>query len=184
MITKNKKGLRQNWRNWSLFEKISIISCVVTIIAGLSSGLVYSYTNWVAPYLKEHKKIANHKSIIESYYYSIENHTFDANTLYNSSVTNYISMKNTTPGEINNYVNFSFYKEFQNPKYEIAKDTYYEESLDNGGCKISFIEFFNCYRNSLKKYQHLKAKTLVLLNSENKILSWQQTDILENTFVK
>lgn len=181
MRAENEKSLRRNWKNWSLIEKVTVISSLIGIIAGLSTGIGFGYKYLIKPYIRNE---VDHRSIIESYYNSIEDHTFDASNYFTSSVTNFIKMQNTTPSAINDYINSSFYSEFQDPKYEIDGDSFTEEYLDNGDYKISFIEIADCYRKSLAKNQHLKVKTLILFDNEGKILSWQQTDIIENTFTK
>jgi len=119
------------------------------------------------------------KEKIVSFYKDLNNSSFDANNYFANKIESFISFKNTTPAAINNYIQKSYYTEFQKSTYHIEDGTFSSEQLENKNFKISFIETGTCYRKSKQKEYFTKIQIEVLLNSEMKIINWKQLKVIE-----
>ncbi len=120
--------------------------------------------------------------VIRSYYSDLKAKSFDARKYFADKVDRFITMRNTTPPEINNYINTSFYNEFVGSRIEIEDGSVSFNKNGNGEYVLDYIENGNCYRTSKQKNQSTKAKVMVILNADFKIKFFNQYKLLENVY--
>lgn len=119
------------------------------------------------------------KSPINHYYEDLKSEDFDANRYFVPNIERFISMRNTTPKEINIYILNTYFKQFKENSYSIEEGTYNEQTLENGDTEVSFIEVGNCFKVKLQKNIFTRVKMVVYVNSDGLIYKWLQTEVLE-----
>ncbi len=130
---------------------------------------------------QNNKEVNTIRQVIESYYRGLNNKTFDANEYFDSNIERYITMKNTTPDAINQYINGSYNKEWQDVSCGIENSTYNEQKTDYGYF-VTFIEYGTCFRVSKQKNEKTRVETEVKFNNNRKIIFWRMARVIEKTY--
>lgn len=120
------------------------------------------------------------KALVDDYCKNLFSESFDGSDYFADEVEQFISMTNTTAKKITTYIKDSYHKEFQNGKYFIEDDLYTVTKLADGNYEAFFIEAGSCVRKSLNKTQHVRIKIKAVLNSDFKIINWQEIQIFQN----
>jgi hypothetical protein len=122
------------------------------------------------------------RNILKQYYRDFNEHKFDASKYFAPKVDRFISLKNTTPEEINHAINTEFYPEFEGAASNIDLKTLSISKLPNGYYQADFEESMSCYRKSKDQHQYIKTKVKVLFDKNMKIRYNRQETILEKKF--
>ncbi len=122
------------------------------------------------------------RNILKQYYRDFNEHKFDASKYFAPKVDKFISLKNTTPEEINHAINTEFYPEFEGATSNIDLKTLSISKLPNGYYLAAFEESMSCYRKSKGQHQYIKTKVKVLFDKNMKIKFNHQDTILEKKF--
>lgn len=120
------------------------------------------------------------QQVISDYYSGLNNKTFDANLYFADNVERFITMTNTSPSAINAYINNSFYIEFVDAHFEMEADSYTVSMQKAGNYNVEYIEQGKWYRESKHYYQKTRVHVKVILNSDLKITSFHQYNVIEN----
>ena len=120
---------------------------------------------------------------INSYYSDLNNKTFEATKYFADKVDRFITMLNTTPADINNNINTSFYKEFRESKSNMLDSAYTITKEENDNYSIDYIEYGECFRTSLQQFRKAEVRVKVILNADFKIKSFYEYLILKNEVI-
>jgi hypothetical protein len=120
--------------------------------------------------------------IIQQYYSSLEKGTFNAHNFFNPQVTQYITLKNTSPVIINeNYMKDK--REYANPKFSIINDKVDFLKTQDEVDYYAYTIFYKCYRPSRGKYQECNVDVEIGLNKDGKIASYKELKISNLKFI-
>ena len=196
-------NLNYDVRNYRMSCKIdykTIEGKIISLDTLKSDTLYLSINNYNNSYIKMHfyaipvekytpikkdtvivnSNIMNPKSVINEIYNDWKNHIgFDASKYFASNVAQFILMKNTNAESISKYISNTYYKDYSDIDYFIDNDSFNEKKLDDGTSEITYTETGSCYRISKQKSIKTKIQILLKFNSDNKIISWKQTKIIE-----
>jgi hypothetical protein len=126
------------------------------------------------------KSITKVKALLTKYCKNLFSESFDASDYFANDVEQFIAMTNTTADKITTYIKDSYHKEFQNGVYIIEESPFTVTKYDDGTFEAVFIEKGKSLRKSLNKTQNVRIKIKAVLNSDYKIINWQEIQILEN----
>ncbi|HRG90466.1 MAG TPA: hypothetical protein PLW44_15700 [Chitinophagales bacterium] len=150
----------------SVLKLITVIGTVVGAI--LSSIQLYEFAcNKFSLSEAEVKQKAT--AALLEYQTAINTQNFDAYKLFDSRVERFITMKNVTPAEINEYINNSYYAEFINPTITFDMNSITVNRFDKNGVEIEVIQNDDFYRYSKKRKERHKTHLKIILNKDYKI---------------
>jgi hypothetical protein len=114
----------------------------------------------------------NEDKIIETlnlYSRSINTHSFDAAKVFSPQVEQFITMRNTTPEVINNYVNNEFYNEFIDPSLSFEFETLRLNSQSKNACQISVVLRETYFRKSKNRKETHRTVVRIGFDKKTKI---------------
>lgn len=121
-------------------------------------------------------------SIIQGYYQSIIDQTFDANFYFSPLVEQYINKRNLTPAEINAEMT-NHYQEFINPKYTFSDP--FQLSIVRNDSPLNYVTYEFHYiveRVSKQKLQECDVLVKLGFDANDKIISYSEVEIKNLTF--
>lgn len=119
------------------------------------------------------------RAALLNYEKAINTHSFDAYELFDGTVERFITMKNVSPAEINQYIETSYYKEFINPTITFDMNTLKVNHFDRNGAEIDIIQNDDFYRHSKQRKERHKTKLKVVLTKDFKIRVFDLYHILK-----
>jgi hypothetical protein len=146
-----------NNKNPNWYKKI-IITSIATII--ISVGTYYGKSS-VRYFFREakDKKIIH---VLTEYADGLNENKFDAYSYFPSKVDRFFQMCNTTPKEINTYVNGLYKKQFINVTMYFDESTLTVKQLANGDYNASVMMYSTYFETETQK-QHTDFKTRIEL---------------------
>jgi len=192
MRDKEKKHRNHRQINRRKNLTIGIVSAIVLIVI-LSAILLRSNsrTEQESQLLASENKIGPDPTantaegviqIFSQYYGSLEKETFNANDFFNPEVSQYITLKNTTPSIINAHYRKDKH-EYANPKFSIVNNHINLIRTTNEVNYYSFSINYKCYRPSRGKHQECTVDVEVGVNNLGKITSYKELKINNLKFI-
>ena len=114
-------------------------------------------------------------SFINNYYSDLNNGTFDANKYYNENVDQFISLKDTSPSEINNSYNLN--NDFKNGTSTFDQNSLKYEGSDGELSYYTYWVNYSCYRPSKNKYQNCDVKIELVIDFNLSIHSYREIKV-------
>ena len=109
-------------------------------------------------------------SSLVDYYEGVSTENFDAYSYFSPQVSQYITLKNVNPNQINNSFEHDK-KEYTNQKFEYDTSDFILNYTENGIRYYSFLLKCKCFRNSKQLNQESEIRTEVGFDTEGKIYS-------------
>ncbi|WP_439483763.1 hypothetical protein [Cyclobacterium plantarum] len=120
--------------------------------------------------------------LIGQYYSSLEKGTFNADDFFNPQVSQYITLKNTSPVLINeNYIKDK--QEYANPKFSIINNQIDFLRTHNDVDYYTYSIFYKCFRRSRGKFQECYIDVEIGINTNGKITSYKELKIRKLKFI-
>lgn len=104
-----------------------------------------------------------------NYQSAINTHNFDAYHLFDTKVERFITMKNVSPAEINEYINNEYYREFVDPTITFDMNSIIINRHDRNGTEIDIIQDDDFYRYSKKRKERHKTRLKIVFTKDFKI---------------
>lgn len=120
--------------------------------------------------------------VIGQYYSSLEEGTFNAHNFFSQQVSQYITLKNTSPIVINeNYMKDK--REYANPKFSIINNQIDFLRTHDDVDYYTYSIFYKCFRRSRGKLQECNVDVEIGINTNGKITSYKELKIRDLKFI-
>lgn len=163
--TGTKKKHEPSWYvKWAL-------GIIAVIIASVSTPYVSAK---VGTYFRDakDKKIIH---VLAEYAEQLNKNKFDAYRYFAPKVERFYQMKQTTPKEINAYVNGLYQKQYKNTNMYFDDSTMACEKLASGDYKVSVIMYATYYETAKQKqFEDYRSRIELLLDNDFKIKFFRQ----------
>ena len=184
------KSMLEDISDWNEAISKKTISSVKGYIINHPSGININEAHKLYNDLKEsedyekkilllNKKRNELSKIINTMYYAIEMDAFDANDFFATNVNNYYGLKNINPTKINE-IYMQYKKEYTETEYDITTGN--EVTILDKNYGLYFTCILKCYRKSKRKYEYLETINEVVFDPDNKIISFEETDVLKDEY--
>lgn len=121
--------------------------------------------------------------LMENYYEDFNSSNFDANKWFIENIIQYITIKNTTPNEVNELQQKN--NEYINGNFIVNPESFKLVQSDKNTSEWQFEGKFSCYRTSKKKYQSCKILVEVGINKYvNKMYSYKEVKVSDLIFTQ
>lgn len=107
--------------------------------------------------------------VLDKYSEGLNTHHFNAYDLFSNPVEQFINMKNTSPAEINDYIDRCYYRQFQKPTVTFDKQSLVINYTDQNGMQADVIENEEYVRATTGKLETHQIKTRIHLTKDYKI---------------
>lgn len=125
------------------------------------------------------------KLIVQKYFVDITNENFNAENYFANDVSQYISLKNTSPYEINKNYNLYDKKEYLKQEFFYDINSLRPNGISENGDITYLLDLRGkWYRKSKGNYQESDITLVIVFNSQNKITSLKYNDIQNTKYYK